>query len=179
VARRSEPPVSDTDAALWARVTADVRPLGGGPAAPAPRLRVSVRQQPVEAPPISAARARLVPDAATLDGAWDRRLRRGELSPGGTLDLHGMTQDEAYAALERAIPRAWRHGERTLLVITGKPRAAGPGEERPRGVIAANFPRWLATPTLRPYIAAVRPAHQRHGGGGAWYVVLRRRREFD
>jgi DNA-nicking Smr family endonuclease len=177
VARRSEPSLTDADARLWARVTADVRPLGNSAASLQPkRVRVSVRPQPVEPPSIAADRARVAPDAATLDGGWDRRIRRGELDPAGTIDLHGLTQDEAFGILERAIARAWRHGQRTLLVITGKPRAPDPADTRPRGVIAASFARWLATPALRPYVAAARPAHQRHGGGGAWYIVLRRKR---
>ncbi len=175
--RRSEPSLTDGDARLWARVTADVRPIGKNTASPQPkRVRVSVRPPPVAPPPIAAARARVAPDAVTLDGGWDRRIRRGELDPARTIDLHGLTQDEAFGVLERAIARAWRHGERTLLVITGKPRSTELTGERPRGVIAASFARWLATPALRPYVAAARPAHQRHGGRGAWYVVLRRKR---
>ncbi|MDP9163724.1 MAG: Smr/MutS family protein, partial [Pseudomonadota bacterium] len=46
---------------------------------------------------------------------------------------------------------------------------------RPRGVIRASLRDWLQDSNLRPYIAALRPAHPRHGGGGAWYVILRRR----
>ena len=174
VARRSDP---DADAALWARVVADVRPLADRPAPTAPdRPRIRVRQAVEEAPPLSHARAAEAPEAASLDGGWDRRMRRGDLEPGRSIDLHGLTQDAAYTLLEAEIPRAWRHGLRTLLVITGKPREPDAGAARPRGIIAASFARWLATPALRPYVAAARPAHQRHGGRGAWYVVLRRAR---
>jgi DNA-nicking Smr family endonuclease len=115
------------------------------------------------------------PEAASLDGGWDRRVRTGRIEPERTIDLHGHTREAAYAELAGAIERAWRGGVRTLLVITGKARHAGYGEE-PRGVIAASLPIWLETPQLRPFVAALRPAHPRHGGRGAWYVILRRKR---
>lgn len=178
VARRSEPPAGSADADLWARVTATVRPLGAkaAPAAEPRSPRVRVRAEAIEAPDISRGRAITAPEAASLDGGWDRRARKGDVEPERTIDLHGFTADAAYTALSGAIERAWRDQIRTLLVITGKPRAASPGDERPRGVIASNFARWVATPRLRPFIAAVRQAHQRHGGGGARYVILRRQR---
>nr|WP_207791254.1 Smr/MutS family protein [Sphingosinicella soli] len=140
-----------------------------------PRIRVHVRPQPVEAPAISRERAAAPPDGASLDGGWDRRIRRGSLDAERTVDLHGYTQDEAYTVFAGALERAWRDDVRTLLVITGKIRPADE-DGRPRGVIAASFSRWAATPALRPFIAAIRPAHPRHGGGGAWYVILRRKR---
>ena len=40
----------------------------------------------------------------------------------------------------------------------------------------ATFDPALETPALRPYVAALRPAHPRHGGSGAFYVILRRSR---
>ncbi|MBA4759737.1 Smr/MutS family protein [Sphingosinicella sp.] len=176
MARRPEPP-SEAEAALWAKVTASVRPLKARAAPPpeTPRPRVNVRPQPVEAPAISRERAAAAPEDASLDGGWDRRIRKGSIEAERTVDLHGHTQDEAYNALSGALERAWRDDVRTLLVITGKIRPAGE-DGRPRGVIAANFSRWAATPALRPFIAAIRPAHPRHGGGGAWYVILRRKR---
>ncbi len=181
MARRSKPPSDAAPApgdVLWAKVTSSVRPLKSKAAALPPEKplpRVHVRAQPVEAPPISRQRADAAPEGASLDGNWDRRIRRGSVEAERTVDLHGHTQDEAYAALAGALERAWRDEVRTLLVITGKARPSAEGE-RPRGVIAANFSRWIATPALRPFIAAVRPAHPRHGGGGAWYVILRRQR---
>jgi DNA-nicking Smr family endonuclease len=65
---------------------------------------------------------------------------------------------------------------RVLLVVTGKGARGGEGG---RGVIRAALPHWLETPALRPYVAALRAAHPRHGGAGAWYVILRRRRTTD
>ena len=64
---------------------------------------------------------------------------------------------------------------RLVLVITGRPRpaeAADRGERR--GAIRAKVLDWLALGPHASRIAAVRPAHRRHGGAGALYVVLRR-----
>lgn len=167
--------------ALWARVAGTVRPLKGKSRlalkAPAPKP-IAPKLPAVEAPPRPSPQALAAPiDRSTLDGGWDKRLRSGKLDPDLTLDLHGYSRDHAYSLLADRIESAASAGARVLLVITGKGApAADRFEERPRGVIRASLPHWLETPALRPYVAALRPAHPRHGGSGAWYVILRRRR---
>lgn len=174
MARRLAP----EEAALWARVAASVRPLPGriapkplpGPRAPRPGDAI-VDPAPPPAPVRKPAANATPVDAATLDGSWDRAMRTGRLVPDMTVDLHGYSREHAYAVLGAAIAAAARSRARVLLVITGKGRRA---EEGQRGVIRASLRDWLHGPELRPYIAALRPAHPRHGGGGAWYVILRR-----
>ena len=171
------------EAGLWARVAASVRPLPGRVhpvVTPAPRV---IADRAPEPPPVPrrSARANAQPvDAATLDGGWDRKVRSGRIAPDRTVDLHGYSRDRAHALLVRMVVEAAASGTRVLLVITGKgargdddDRAVDSGQ-RPRGVIRASLRDWLHGPELRPYIAALRPAHPRHGGGGAWYVILRR-----
>jgi len=167
------------ETALWARVAASVRPLPGRtrPAAtPAPRV---VADRPPEAPlppKRSPVANRIAVDAATLDGGWERTIRTGRLAPDLTVDLHGYSRDRAHALLTRMVTEAAANGARVLLVITGKgTRGDEVHGERPRGIIRASLRDWLQGPDLRPYIAALRAAHPRHGGGGAWYVILRRR----
>ena len=66
-------------------------------------------------------------------------------------------------------------GARTILLVTGKPRpveAADRGNRR--GAIRAKVLDWLAASSHHSAIAAVRRAHQRHGGDGALYIVLKR-----
>lgn len=108
----------------------------------------------------------------TLDGSWDRRLRSGALEPDRTVDLHGMSLDSAWRAIDRALDQAIAHGERVLLLITGHQRSG----EVPirRGAIRAAVHDWLAASRHAGGIAAVRPAHRRHGGGGSLYIILRR-----
>ena len=166
------------EAALWARVAGTVRPLPGriAPTPPpgprAPRAGDEIVDRAPPRAPVRKPAANATPvDAATLDGSWDRAMRTGRLSPDMTVDLHGYSRERAHAVLSAAIAAAARGGARVLLVITGKGRRE---EEGHRGVIRASLRDWLHGPELRPFIAALRPAHPRHGGGGAWYVILRR-----
>lgn len=167
--------LSGSDRSLWERVTESVRPLGTpAPVTAEPQpLRIKVRPRETERPEMDAERMNTAPGAASLDGGWDRRMRQGRVKVDRTVDLHGHRSDAAYDLLAGALERAYEDGARVLLVITGKPR--GP-DEAPRGIIARSLPQWLAAPRLRPYVAAARKAHQRHGGSGASYVILRRKR---
>lgn len=86
----------------------------------------------------------------------------------GRIDLHGMTYDQARAALTSFVQRAHAEGRRTLLIITGK---GTQGE----GVLRRRAPQWLAEAPLRGVVAGVGEAHRRHGGAGALYVLLKKR----
>ncbi len=170
------------DEALWRRVIATVRPLhprrGAAPLAlpPVPRSAPAAARAPAVPPPPPARPGR--PAAAvppdTLDGGWDRRLRRGIAAPDRTIDLHGHTLATAHAALDQAIALALADEARLLLVVTGRPPRAG---HPARGLIRAAIFDWLAQSRHASRIAAVRNAHPRHGGAGALYLILRRRRD--
>jgi DNA-nicking Smr family endonuclease len=152
--------------ALWERVAHTVRPLVPGRAvaaaparatpAPVPRPGVAVPVAPRAAAPARA-------PGTTLDGSWDRALRRGGVVPDMVIDLHGHTLAAAHAALDHGLEQALAQGCRVILLITGR----APREGGRRGIIHASFREWLG---------ASRPAHPRHGGLGAFYVVLRRAR---
>lgn len=193
--------LSPDEAALWARVMSGVRPILRRPAEPAPTLVKPAAAAPVAPPrpaatPVVAAKQQmrvkavalpraprtLPPPPAvqnTLDGTWDRQLSRGLVSPDRTVDLHGHTLASAYDLLDAALAMAIRHGDRTILLVTGKPPR--PASERPhaRGAIRAATGDWLAGSRHSSAIAAVRPAHPRHGGAGALYIVLKRARTGD
>lgn len=106
--------------------------------------------------------------SATLDGGWDRRLRGGDIRPDRAIDLHGHTLGAAHDRLMAELDTAHAMGARVLLVVTGKGRGDRPGR------IRAQLADWLEGSSLRSRIAALRPAHVRHGGSGAFYVILRR-----
>lgn len=100
------------------------------------------------------------------------RVARGRAAIDGRLDLHGLTQGEAHAALLRFLRAAVSRGARLVLVITGK-GARGDGE---RGVLKRQVPQWLSLPEFRALIVGYEDAHVAHGGEGALYVRVRRSR---
>jgi DNA-nicking Smr family endonuclease len=107
--------------------------------------------------------------AAGLDKRTLGRLRRGMLPIEGTIDLHGLTQAEAYRSLHHFLAVSQERGRRCILVITGK----GSHSE---GVLRAAVPHWLNLPVSRSLVLAFAYATPAHGGVGALYVLLKRRR---
>ena len=191
--------LSAEEAALWAKVAGTVTPIKGR-RAPKPADVAEAKAQAGKPPPPPPGKRRAAPppgkapvaakpppippepprplDRNGLDNSWERKLARGVLQPDFTLDLHGATLDAAYSRLDHGLALALAQGARVVLLITGRPRPgdgqAGRGERR--GAIRANFVDWLTAGTHASRIAAIRPAHPRHGGSGAVYIVLRRPR---
>lgn len=188
--RRPGRKLTRDEAALWDKVASTVVPLD--PARnrgadtkteeePAPQVRQPAARplrKPAAAPAMRGAEDRQ-PAPATLDrhgldAGWDRRLSRGLVAPDFTLDLHGSTLDAAHSRLEHGLTLALQQSARVVLLITGRHR---PSDDRSsRGVIRRKFMDWLAAGSHASRIAAIRPAHPRHGGAGAVYIVLRRMR---
>lgn len=106
-------------------------------------------------------------------------LRRGTLAVEARIDLHGMIQSEAHAALTGFLLRARAAGHAHVLVVTGKGGGKGGGEFADpfseRGVLRRSVPHWLRGPELRGLVLGFEEAARHHGGGGALYVRLRRR----
>ena len=124
-------------------------------------------------PPVApTSRAERPGPGTTLDSSWDRRLRSGAIEIDRIVDLHGMSLDGAWRTIDRALDGAIAGGERVLLLITGHQRSGEPPIRR--GAIRAAVHDWLAASRHARNIAAVRPAHPRHGGGGSLYIILRR-----
>ena len=116
-----------------------------------------------------------------LEPNLKQRLMRGREEIDGTIDLHGMRQVEAQAALERFISARWARGDRTVLVITGKGLKKVDQDAAviiERGVLRSMLPIWLSEPQLAPLVAGWDAAAQGHGGDGAFYVRLRRARDY-
>jgi DNA-nicking Smr family endonuclease len=178
----------ESDAELWARVARHARPLKKGRAAstaepPKQRAREPVKEPsgPRHPPPPKAA-AKPAPTARgeTLDRQTARQFERGRLPVEARLDLHGMRQREAHAALRRFLKSAQGEGFRHVLVITGKGAASDDSrsfyEEDKRGVLRQAVPHWLAAPDLAHVVVSYSAAPRRLGGEGALYVRLRKGR---
>ena len=116
---------------------------------------------------------------ATFDRNSVRKIRAGRAEIEARVDLHGMRQHEAHAALRTFLARCHSRGLRFVLVITGKGKATGvsdnldTGDERERGVLKRNVPRWLEEPDVRSIVVSYTTAAIQHGGEGALYVHLR------
>ena len=172
-------PLHPDEHRLWAQVVATVHPLPGRASLAAPAAaETPVSREPLPAPPRSLQAARL-PDARptappsppgpkALEPLRRRRISRERDPIGAHIDLHGLTQDAARAALEGFVLDCWRDGLRSVLVITGKGL-------RGDGVLRRLTPEWLAAPRLQGVVAGVSEAHRRHGGEGALYIALKRR----
>jgi DNA-nicking Smr family endonuclease len=164
-------PLRPEEVNLWAKVAATVRPAAGrtvpkaeagGPSDDAPIQRTA---HPRPAPRLHHHRHG-APDP--IEPRRLRRLTREREELGPRIDLHGLSQEKARAALESFLWRACDDGWRVVLVITGKGLSGN-------GVLKRRAPDWLAEPAIRALVAGVSEAHRRHGGRGALYVTLRRR----
>ncbi|MDB5602990.1 MAG: Smr protein/MutS2 [Xanthobacteraceae bacterium] len=192
--RRGRRPLRDEEHALWKEVTRSLKPLSRKqrvaatataeiatpevetkkpppppakrpkpvrPVAPAP---VVVKPAPVKAPP----------PLAPLGRRERSRVARGRVEIDARIDLHGMTQDEAHAALSRFLRRAQGNGGKLVLVITGKGARFGSDDDgRERGVLKRQVPMWLRLPGLCEIVIGFEDASIGHGGTGALYVRLR------
>ena len=146
---------------------------GTSKAAVAANLAETQRQSQKSAPPI-----------ADFDRKKAKKIRSGQIEIEARIDLHGMRQDEAHAALQAFLYRAQGQNKRWVLVITGKGKAGLERDDdapfdmtrnRDRGVLKRNVPRWLEEPDLRPLVVSYTTAAISHGGDGALYVHLRKK----
>lgn len=174
MSRRVEIRLSDEDRVLWSLVARSTTPLKGRQAEEIPDVMPKPDKLPsgpaaaaIPPPPAGAAKPRHVSHA--LDEPTLAKLSKGKLPIEGRVDLHGMTQHEAYSLLHSFLHRAHAGGVRYVLVITGKGSSSG-GD----GVLRRAVPAWLATPAFRPLVSSHDHAARHHGGSGALYVRLRR-----
>ncbi|MDX2265038.1 MAG: Smr/MutS family protein [Hyphomicrobiales bacterium] len=190
--------LSEDEEALWAYAMRDAVRYGHGaaaefhaeaeqetpraastaqPASPMPMPNGGAKQQQ-HAPPAP----RKPPPLSDLDRRQTRVIASGRASIDGRLDLHGMRQHEAHAALRSFLMSAHARGARVVLVITGK-GARRSGRERDLhesmeqpGVLRRLTPMWLSEHDLRHIVMGYGPSSPHHGGDGALYVRLRRLR---
>jgi DNA-nicking Smr family endonuclease len=173
VRRRS---LSDDERVLWSTITRSIAPLKGRKraedAAEIAPAETRSTARPAASPAATPPRRTTPPPLAPIDRRTKQRLARGATEIGGRLDLHGLTQAEAHAALARFLHSAQARDVKVVLVITGKGGSDGEG----RGVLKRQVPLWLEGPELRSLVIGYDNAGIGHGGAGALYVRVRRAR---
>jgi DNA-nicking Smr family endonuclease len=172
--------LSSEERVLWRIVTQSIAPLRAdaedlleesepvrapsAPPRPAPRPMKTAAAPTVAPKPAP-------PPLTPLGRRMKQRVARGKQAIDARLDLHGLTQSEAHAALLHFLRSAGARDARLVLVITGKGRSEGE-----RGVLRRQVPMWLGLPEFRALVVGFEDAHIAHGGEGALYVRVRRAR---
>jgi len=173
--------VSEDD--LFNKAMRKVRPLNrhdkvvpAKSTAPVPRkgtLHANRAAKQIHAAPVSAAMLRASePWVLQADGVSRERLKRlaaGRPPAGMTLDLHGMTRDEALQAMNQCLGDALAGGERVLCLVHGRGL-----HSQGRPVLKEAVYHWLREGPYAAYVLAVIP---KPGTGGGSCLVLLRRKE--
>lgn len=187
--RPAPPPPQETDdAALFLEAVGEVAPVRAQKSrAPAPPPPAAER---LDIPTEEAESLARLAELVSGDGAFDiadadeylegtikgfdarvmKKLKAGEFSIQGQVDLHGSTRDEANAALERFIQKSRVAGHRCVLIVTG--RGLHSNDQIP--VLKQGVQTWLTKGRLSRHVLAFCTARPQDGGTGAVYVLLRR-----
>jgi len=178
MARRSP----EDEARAFREAMSGARPLAGGPrrvvgpglpgaARPGPARRPAAPRPAAPAPPVAPQGDGSSGRAADVSARELRALRAGERRAEARLDLHGMTRDEALAAVERFIQQCRAGGLRAVMVIHGR----GLNSDGSGPVLRPALAAWLGgAAATRAGVMAFAPAPARWGGSGATLILLRR-----
>jgi len=170
--------LSDDERALWKGFARGVTPLrrsAGAALGVAPDQ--AARETPLSAQTLPKERthANQPPALTQFDRRLRQRVARGHAGIDVRLDLHGMTQKQAHAALLHFLTQAQAQDAKLALVVTGKGIGGAAASASERGVLRRQVPLWLSLPEFRRFIVSFQEAHGSHGGEGALYLRLRRR----
>lgn len=108
-----------------------------------------------------------------LDPLVIGKLRTGQFSREGHLDLHGLNVEQAYASLACFLKESYQSGKRHLLLITGRGRNSPGGAP----VLRERVQAWLTRDPFKRVVLAFCSAQPRDGGAGAVYLLLRKRKK--
>ena len=179
----------DDDKLLWEKVTQSVKKINAQPAfQPLKQKRelktesqTKSRNDRAQSVQTGQAKAKIAPvktkpadfrlgETSGIDRSSARRMQRGLVLIEDKLDLHGLSQEQAYKKLNAFIDRAVQKNFRHVLIITGKGRAG-------HGILRQKVPVWLKDAPLCNHLNAISYAQPKDGGEGALYVRLKRQRE--
>jgi len=130
--------LSETDISLWESIKRTSKPLSDNQA-----------QEPVPFP--KKLRVHAVPERTLMM----------------TLDLHGLTVEEAYHTLCRFVTIHLKEGSKKITVITGK------GSPQKEGLIHHEIQNWMDTSFFKDRVREIRWLN----GGGALEISLKRKKK--
>ena len=136
-------------------------------------------KRPIEPQKSEVIKTAISKQSSEIDRRTEEKIRKGKMPIDAKLDLHGMSQTQAYQALETFIKKSVEQQKRCLLVVTGKGKANSTSDDwitPGQGVLKQKVPEWLQTSTLKNSVLNFYPAMPKHGGTGALYIYLRRQR---
>jgi len=93
-----------------------------------------------------------------------RVVRGAPKLPQTTLDLHGLTVQEAFETSQKFIKRARLAGLKEITIITGRGTTG-------KALIKNEFEGWLENPTITPHIRT----HTWQNRGGAMKINLKKK----
>ena len=108
-------------------------------------------------------------DFNEIDYKVRKKISKGLYPIDASIDLHGLTLEQAYNQLNIFINRSFIQQLRLTLVITGKGQNSNNNT-----TIKSSLLNWLNSDSIQPKIANISTAHQKHGGSGAFYVLLKK-----
>ena len=175
------------DFSLWERYTQDIKPIERYK--PEKAKKTSSSKKPATQTKLEKIEVDVVLQSShvppnkqkdkQIDARTAQRLKRGQIPIEARIDLHGMYQKDARAALTRFLLNSHAQGMRCVLVVTGKGKLILDGEhadENTPGVIKRAFKGWLKEEPLDSIVLKAQVSQIKDGGEGAYYVLLRKKR---
>lgn len=135
--------LTDTDLKLWRQVIKSVTPAGE----PSPNINSPSQK----------------PDYDEINN-YEKRMSQTYQA---IIDLHGLTQDDAYSLLLTGLIDYKTIGYNCILVITGVGNM-----DNNTGVLKRVIPGWMKVEPFLSIVKSTKQAKQEHGGKGALYINL-------
>lgn len=135
--------LSDEDLALWRKIIKTVIPIGE----PSPNTNSSSQK----------------PDYDEINN-YEKRMAHTYQA---VIDLHGLTQDDAYSLLLKKLIDYKTIGYNCILIITGLGNI-----NNNTGVLKRVIPGWMKVEPFLSIVKSTKQAKQEHGGEGALYINL-------
>ena len=97
-----------------------------------------------------------------------------------TLDLHGLSLDQANKIVEKFIIDSYNSGISKLIIVTGKglhsQNEQNPYVSQKYSILRYSIPEYVKNNNeIKKYILGIKEADVRDGGSGAFYIYLKKK----